>query len=178
MVIISGVQWIHLSNVMNQITQVERCNIMIAYLKNQTVFDLDSHKLSIGGQYRYEDLHDQGNQLPTAANFNKLTRWSWALFSEDEWTITSDFSLTAGIRMDKDENFGSHWTPRLYGVWHINDQWILKGGVSTGYRSPDLRQVAPNWGQISGGQTSKGIILGNPNLKPEKYRAGNWYIME
>lgn len=96
-------------------------------LKNQTVFDLDSHKLSIGGQYRYEDLHDQGNQLPTAANFNKLTRWSWALFSEDEWTITSDFSLTAGIRMDKDENFGSHWTPRLYGVWHINDQWILKG---------------------------------------------------
>lgn len=136
--------------------------------KNQTVFDLDSHKLSIGAQYRYEDLHDQGNQLPTATNVNKLTRWSWALFTEDEWMITNDFSLTAGIRMDKDENFGAHWTPRLYGVWHINDQWVLKGGVSTGYRSPDLRQVAPNWGQITGGQTSKGIILGNPNLKPEK----------
>lgn len=48
------------------------------------------------------------------------------------------------------------------------DQWILKGGVSPGYRSPNLRQVAPNWGQITGGQTSKRIILGNPNLKPEK----------
>ncbi|WP_255487322.1 TonB-dependent receptor [Arsenophonus endosymbiont of Bemisia tabaci] len=64
-------------------------------LKNQTVFDLDSHKLSIGGQYRYEDLHNQDNQLPTATNVNKLTRWSWALFTEDEWTITTnDFRLT------------------------------------------------------------------------------------
>lgn len=53
-------------------------------------------------------------------------------------------------------------------VWYINEQWIFKGGISIGYRSPDLRQVAPNWGQITGGQTSKAIILDNPNLKPEK----------
>lgn len=138
--------------------------------KNQTVFNLGDHVVSIGGQYRYEDLKDNGNQFPESAGkkISSLNRYSWALFAEDEWMMTNDFSLTGGIRMDKDENFGSHWTPRLYGVWHVSDEWIVKGGVSTGYRSPDLRQVAPNWGQVTGGQTSNGMILGNKDLKPEK----------
>ncbi|MCV5004839.1 TonB-dependent receptor, partial [Escherichia coli] len=81
-----------------------------------------------GGQYRYEELKDEGNKLK---GNNKLDRYSWALFAEDEWTLTNDFALTAGLRMDKDENFGTHWTPRVYGVWHLADEWTLKGGVST-----------------------------------------------
>lgn len=137
-------------------------------VKNQTVFNLGDHTLSIGGQYRYEDLRDKGNQLASAADVDKLTRYSWALFAEDEWMMTNDFALTGGVRMDKDENFGSHWTPRLYGVWHTSDEWIIKGGISTGYRSPELRQVAPNWGQVTGGGGDPAIIVGNPDLKPEK----------
>ncbi len=137
---------------------------------NQTVFQLlDDHTVSIGGQYRYENLHGGDNRLAYTNGLDKLTRWSWALFAEDEWQMTNDFSLTGGIRMDKDENFGSHWTPRLYGVWHVDEQWIIKGGVSTGYRSPDLRYISADWGQQTGGRGGgNGIILGNPNLKPEK----------
>ncbi|QXF34235.1 ligand-gated channel protein [Photorhabdus luminescens] len=136
---------------------------------NQTVFQLlDDHTVSIGGQYRYENLHGGDNRLASTNGLDKLTRWSWALFAEDEWQMTNDFSLTGGIRMDKDENFGSHWTPRLYGVWHVDEQWTIKGGVSTGYRSPDLRYISADWGQQTGGYVGNGIILGNPNLKPEK----------
>ncbi|MBI6548199.1 ligand-gated channel protein [Xenorhabdus lircayensis] len=135
---------------------------------NQTTFMLDDNTLSVGGQYRYEDLRDTSNKLDSAKGVDKLTRWSWALFAEDEWQMTNDFALTSGIRLDKDENFGAHWTPRLYGVWHIDEQWTVKGGVSTGYRSPELRQVSPNWGQTTGGRFTKGMIIGNPDLKPEK----------
>lgn len=134
----------------------------------QTQFDLGSHMLNLGGQYRYEKLSDGGNQLEAADGLDQLTRWSWALFAEDEWALTNDFSLTTGIRMDQDQNYGSHWTPRMYGVWHLTEQWTVKGGVSAGYRSPDLRQSSANWGQITGGGVSNGIIVGNPNLKPEK----------
>ncbi|WP_337261710.1 MULTISPECIES: ligand-gated channel protein [unclassified Serratia (in: enterobacteria)] len=133
----------------------------------QTQFDLGDHLLSLGGQYRYEDLHDEGNQLAAADGLNKLTRWSWALFAENEWSMTNDFTLTSGVRMDQDQNYGNHWTPRLYGVWHLAEQWTLKGGVSAGYRSPDLRQSSANWGQITGGGRTS-IIIGNPDLKPEK----------
>ncbi len=134
----------------------------------QTQFDLGAHMLSLGGQYRYEKLSDQGNQLDAADGLNKLTRWSWALFAEDEWALTNDFSLTSGIRMDQDQNYGNHWTPRMYGVWHLTEQWTLKGGVSAGYRSPDLRQSSASWGQVTGGGVRKGIIVGNPDLQPEK----------
>ncbi|NIY46106.1 ligand-gated channel protein [Cedecea colo] len=137
-------------------------------LNNQNQIFLDNHTLTLGAQYRYEKLKDEGNQLEAAQGLNKLTRWSWALFSEDEWAMTDSFTLTGGLRMDKDQNYGTHWTPRGYGVWHFTDQWTLKGGVSAGYRSPDLRQSSASWGQVTGGGRQDGIIVGNPDLKPEK----------
>ena len=80
------------------------------------------------------------------------------------WRLTERFAVTGGLRMDKDENFGTHFSPRLYGVWHMAERWTLKGGVSTGFRSPDLRQTVAGWGQVSRG----GNMYGNPNLTPEK----------
>ncbi|MBI3309805.1 MAG: TonB-dependent receptor, partial [Serratia liquefaciens] len=75
----------------------------------QTQFDLGSHMLNLGGQYRYEKLSDGGNQMQGADKLSQLTRWSWALFAEDEWALTNDFSLTSGIRMAQDQNYGNHW---------------------------------------------------------------------
>lgn len=135
---------------------------------NQNQIFLGHHTLTVGGQYRYEKLRDNGNQLEAADGLNKLTRWSWALFAEDEWAILDSLSLTGGLRMDKDENYGTNWTPRGYGVWHLTDQWTIKGGVSAGYRAPDLRQSSASWGQVTGGGRLNGIIVGNPDLKPEK----------
>ncbi|KMJ44096.1 outer membrane siderophore receptor [Xenorhabdus khoisanae] len=140
-------------------------------------FILDEHTLTVGGQYRYETLRDNQNRLLSEKKVDKLDRWSWALFVEDEWQMTNDFALTSGIRMDKDEEFGIHWTPRVYGVWHLNEQWTLKGGIATGYRSPELRQVSSDWGQGTGGSSKEidkglyektAVIVGNPDLKPEK----------
>ncbi len=85
---------------------------------NQNQIFLGDHTLTLGGQYRYEKLRDNGNQLEAADGLNKLTRWSWALFAEDEWSMTESFTLTGGLRMDKDQNYGTNWTPRGYGVWH------------------------------------------------------------
>lgn len=133
--------------------------------RNQSVFLLGDHSLSLGGQYRKEKLKDEGNKFK---QYNKLDRYSWALFAEDEWLMTNDFALTGGIRMDKDENYGTHWTPRLYGVWHADEQWTIKGGVTTGYKAPSLRESSANWGQATGGSKGNAVIYGNPDLKPEK----------
>lgn len=133
--------------------------------RNQSVFLLGDHSLSLGGQYRKEKLKDQSNKIP---GNSELDRYSWALFAEDEWLITNDFALTGGLRMDNDENYGTHWTPRMYGVWHADEQWTIKGGVSTGYKAPSLRESSANWGQATGGAKGNAIIYGNPDLKPEK----------
>lgn len=126
-----------------------------------------NHILSAGFNYQQESLKDSGNQYD--ASVNRLKRYQWALFAEDEWMITDDFALTTGIRMTKDENYGTHWTPRMYGVWHATDNFSFKGGVSTGFKAPGLRQAVDDWGQITGGgRGAPAIIMGNPQLKPEK----------
>ncbi|SPS00809.1 TonB-dependent outer membrane iron transport protein (precursor) [Cupriavidus taiwanensis] len=123
---------------------------------------LGNHMLSVGAEYLNQRLNDQtGNQI--AGGPNQVERYQWALFAEDEWRLAQSFALTGGVRMDHDQNFGQHYSPRLYGVWHAAERWTVKGGVSTGFRAPDLRQTVAGWGQTSRG----GNMYGNPDLKPE-----------
>src|SRR5699024_2125621 len=98
---------------------------------------LDAHIVSLGGQYQTATLDDLGNTLNNGQA--RIEHDQWALFGEDEWWLRNDLSLTAGLRMTHDERYGSHWTPRLYGVWHIDNQLSLKGGVSAGFKTPTLR---------------------------------------
>ncbi|RLZ08836.1 ligand-gated channel protein [Acinetobacter sp. 2JN-4] len=132
--------------------------------------NFDRHSLSFGGMYLKEELDDKGNQLSVggAKPISHLDRYSWALFAENAWNIVDDFTLTSSIRLDKDEKFGDHWSPKVYGVWGLNDNWVIKGGVSTGYKTPALRATVAEWGQATGGGQSNGVIVGNPDLKPEK----------
>lgn len=131
---------------------------------------LGSHEVSVGGDYIKEELKDLGNQLSIggAEPVSNLDRYSWALFVEDQWQILDPFTLTTSLRLDEDEKFGEHWSPKVYGVWTLNDEWVVKGGVSTGYKTPALRATVAEWGQATGGGQSKGVIVGNPNLQPEK----------
>ncbi|MFW1951182.1 ligand-gated channel protein [Acinetobacter beijerinckii] len=132
--------------------------------------NFDRHSLSFGGMYLKEELDDKGNQLSVGGvkPVSHLDRYSWALFAENAWNIVDDFTLTTSLRLDKDEKFGDHWSPKVYGVWGLNDNWVIKGGVSTGYKTPALRATVAEWGQATGGGQSKGVIVGNPDLKPEK----------
>ncbi|WHO38587.1 TonB-dependent receptor [Sphingobium sp. AP49] len=130
------------------------------------VIPLPSNTLTVGGFYRYEDLTDlTGNRL-SGSTTTGTTRTSWALFAENELKLLDGLALTGGIRMDNDEQYGTHWTPRAYAVWNINRQFTLKGGYSQGFRAPGLRQTLPDWGQTSRG----GTIYGNPDLEAETSR--------
>lgn len=129
--------------------------------KSSVVVALANHMVTLGASYEEESLDDQtSNQL---SDRTEVEGSKWALFVEDEWMMTEDFALTGGARLDDDESYGSHVSPRLYGVWQLAPRWTLKGGVSTGFRSPNLRETIPGWGQASRG----GNIYGNPDLEPE-----------
>ncbi|GEK73781.1 MULTISPECIES: ligand-gated channel protein [Halomonas] len=128
----------------------------------KAVLPLGAHILTLGGQYEKQRLEDGGNESATSS-LSELERYRWALYAEDEWMLTEDVSLTGGVRLNEDEQYGSHWSPRLYGVWHLDDRWTLKGGVSSGFRAPDLRATNADWVQVSRG----GNIYGNPDLEAE-----------
>ncbi|WP_313386082.1 TonB-dependent receptor domain-containing protein [Chishuiella sp.] len=132
-------------------------------------FNIKKHTITFGGEYRYENLEDQGNKLAIdGVILNKLTRWNFSLFAEANWKIFEKLNLVTGARYDNDENYGSNFTPRAYVVYDLNNNFTIKGGVSSGYKAPALRAVSPGWGQTTGGGQSNGMIVGNPDLKPEK----------
>lgn len=89
----------------------------------------------------------------------------WSLFAEDTWQATTAFAVTGGVRYDDHEVFGDHFSPRLYGVYSLNDQWTIKGGVSTGFKTPKTTQLYDGITGFGGQGTSP--MFGNPNLKPE-----------
>ncbi|WP_248730068.1 MULTISPECIES: ligand-gated channel protein [Halomonadaceae] len=125
------------------------------------VVPLGNHIVTAGANYIYEELDDSTTNRISDRTYVDHSQYS--LFAENEWLMTDAFALTAGLRLDDDDNYGSHLSPRLYGVWNVAPMWTLKGGVSTGYRSPSLREITADWGATSRG----GNIYGNPDLEPE-----------
>lgn len=131
--------------------------------KFTTPFEMfGDHTLVTGGQFQNAALTDRGH-LTVDQNMSVN---QWALFLEDEWRITDSFALTGGLRYDNHETYGGHFSPRLYGVYHLNDALTFKGGVSTGFRAPEIRQVAPGYYMPT--QQGAGMIAANPDLAPEK----------
>ena len=138
-------------------------------VNGNVIIPIDNHTVTIGGQYLDEKLTDSNNKFNTSTKvINNISRKSHALFIEDEWWLLDNVALTAGMRYDHDENYGSHYSPRIYGVWNIDDAFTLKGGISTGYKTPAIRSAVADWGHGTGGGRTNGVILGNPDLKPEK----------
>lgn len=129
----------------------------------------DNHTLSFGGMYLNEEIKDANNVIKTENDnpASKLDRNSWALFAEDRWNVTNPVDIIPSLRLDENEKFGSHITPKLYSVWTINPQWTAKGGISGGYKNPTLRQSASNWADSAGSGHRDGVSIGNPDLKPE-----------
>ncbi len=124
----------------------------------------DAHIVTTGVFYNKQDLSDTTTNTLPGSDRTTADRTQYAWFLEDEWRLRDDFALTGGLRFDDDSKGGSQWSPRLYGVYNLDSRWTVKGGVSTGFRAPSLRQTLGDWGQSSRG----GNIYGNPDLKPEK----------
>ena len=132
----------------------------------QGTFFLGDHTLTVGGQYQKEKITDTTNGLASVTGVTSLDRWLFAVYAENEWSITDDFALTLGARYNKDEYFGGEITPRIYGIYHLNDVLTFKGGISTGYKQPTISQISEGFGSRTG--KGSGVIIGNPDLSPEK----------
>ncbi|MGL6027246.1 MAG: TonB-dependent receptor domain-containing protein [Vibrio sp.] len=129
----------------------------------------DYNTLTIGATYKNEKLKDGATNglsepvIPDADAVNKMERYQYSIFAENEWLPINDWSIVLSGRFDDNEAFGSHFSPKIYSVYGLTDEIVLKGGLTSGYKAPSLRQSAPDFGATSRG----GVVIGNPELKPE-----------
>ena len=132
----------------------------------------DNNAFTLGLNDKKEKLDEKA----TTADAANVKRYDVSLYGEDDYHLTKDFILSTGIRYNYDENYGSHVSPRIYGIYSLNDFFALKGGVSTGYATPDIKQRTQDLAlPFAGGL---GAQLGRSSLKPEtsvSYEFGGVY---
>lgn len=123
------------------------------------------HNFVIGGQLIDGELKDGvfGLEDGNAGAIQEQNMYS--LFLEDNWMPIADFTLTGGIRYDEHDVFGSQVSPRLYAVYNLNAAWTIKGGISTGYKTPKTTDLYD--GIVGFGGQGTMPFAGNPELEPE-----------
>ena len=148
----------------------------VSLLNSQASYFWGDHVITFGGQYKQEEFVDETNGMLVSGvpgAVKSVDRWIAALFAEVDWAMTDRLSVTTGLRYNDDELFGGELSPRLYGVYRLNPEWTVKGGVSTGYRQPTLSDATEGFGRGTGGggspiaPLSRALIIGNSDLQPE-----------
>jgi outer membrane receptor for ferrienterochelin and colicins len=118
------------------------------------------HRFSVGGEFRRERLED-----PSVTQSGSDEATQYALFAQDEITLSQGLSLVVGARFDNHQAYGWHTSPRAYLVWQATPELTLRAGVGTGFRAPTLKQLSPEYSAVGGG--GRFTIVGNPDLQPE-----------
>ncbi len=123
------------------------------------------HTLVAGTQVIRGDLTDGVFGTERGTPGLKQEHNMYSLFVEDNWKVAEPLTITAGLRHDDHDVFGSQLSPRLYGVYTVNENWTVKGGVSTGFKTPQTTDLYDGVTGFGGQGTSP--FFGNPDLKPE-----------
>lgn len=145
--------------------------------KNHTVdgqvsTTLGSHLLTAGSELRRTTLtHNQNLGSETEVD-------QQAVYLQDEFSLGA-LDVTLGGRWDDHEVYGGKFSPRLYGIYNLTDNWVLKGGAGKAFKAPDITQSDDTYSVLA----CRGMcqIVGNPDLKPEtsvSYELGTLYQNE
>lgn len=77
---------------------------------------------------------------------------------QDEWMLSGNLELTAGVRYDDYSDFGSAVSPRLALVWHTTPELVSKLLYGRAFRPPSFGEMH---------NQNNPSVIGNPNLDPE-----------
>lgn len=153
--------------------------------------------VTVGGQWKKQELTNTrtigtlpgGSWNGVGYNNPVVDNKSWALFIEDNIKLLDSLNLTLGNRLDHDDKYGSHHSPRAYLVYSPTEDLVIKGGVAKGFRAPTVKETTPGAATRSRGGGCNGLLgktwfdengsphiydrtgcymTGNPNLKPEE----------
>ena len=111
--------------------------------------DLGGMTLTTGVEGNYETFKDNsdnaastgltysGSTLPSMKG-EKIDETTLAAFAEGEYFINDEWTATLGGRLHWSDSFGAHFSPRAYLVYKPTDFFSVKGGVSSGYKTPSV----------------------------------------
>lgn len=125
--------------------------------------------LSAGLDYRYDWL-----EAPMRVKGGKATDNTEALYVQDEWRAFSGShtagQLTAGLRLTRNEGFGTRLTPKFSAMLKVRDL-RLRATWSQGYKTPTPKELHYQYIRNMSGVY---LYLGNTSLKAQH---SNYYAL-
>ena len=115
-------------------------------------------QLSAGLEYRYDWL-----EAPMRVKGGKATDNTQALYVQDEWSMLKPLYLTAGLRLTRNQGFGTRLTPKLSAMLKIGEL-RLRATWSQGYKTPTPKELHYQYIRNMSGVY---LYLGNTNLKAQ-----------
>ena len=123
------------------------------------VFSLPwDQRLSAGIDYRYDWL-----KAPMRVAGGKATDNTEAVYVQDELEMLNPLSLTAGLRLTRNEGFGFRLTPKLSAMLKVGDL-RLRATWSQGYKTPTPKELHYQYIRNMNGVY---LYLGNTDLKAQ-----------
>ncbi|WNO60211.1 TonB-dependent receptor [Rheinheimera sp. MMS21-TC3] len=113
--------------------------------------NLSSGELAVAGgvDFRHEKMNAgtseqvlSGTELRPAINLVDGKRAVWAAFAELSVPIIDNLTADLAGRYDHYDDFGSAFSPKLGVHYVFNDEWLLRGSWSRGFRAPSLPEIA------------------------------------
>jgi iron complex outermembrane receptor protein len=125
---------------------------------------LEKHTVTLGTELIDNVGQDNGdhNSVGYGFSFDPATSLNWALYAQDEFAITHQLTLSAGLRYDHYSDFGGTTNPRLGLIYHLFSPTTLKLLYGTAFRAPQPFETTPNFGVF---------YNDNLNLRPEAIRS-------
>jgi len=107
----------------------------------KTLFD--RHLLTMGGEVRYNDRQDQRNFDVGFEPYldDQQTSTVWALYLQDEIRLLDNLTLSAGIRYDHYETFGSTSNPRFALIYAPTETTSVKLLYGQAFRAPNAYEL-------------------------------------
>jgi outer membrane receptor for ferrienterochelin and colicins len=127
----------------------------------------DNHKITFGGEFQH-DFEQLQTNLSKSEGFRARDKnsYRWALYGQDEFIISENWTFNAGLRYDFFSTFGDTINPRLgliYTPWKSTTFKLLYG---TAFRAPTQFEI----NSLLAGLTP------NDDLKPEELETTEFII--
>lgn len=141
----------------------------------------ETYKIIAGDTASYSG--EGANSFPgiRQENATSNSRFNFGAYFDAGWDITKQWLLNGTVRGEKYSDFGSAFVWKASTRYKIiEDQFVIRGSASTGFRAPTLHQIYDQATQASfvGGtiqlsglfnnRSKQAYALGIPLLKPEK----------
>jgi len=122
-----------------------RANIYGSSLDARWAFHKD-HKLTLGTDFRQENLEGEQKSRDLTTSQITPTRWSpdntiWGLFAQEHWQALSQVRLIGGLRYDNTSRYGSALSPDLGLIYSPLERTHIKLHYGQAFRPPTFNDL-------------------------------------